>query len=470
MKKVDAVIKSVLERIKPSEDEIREVNELVKLLENAGNKVVMEAGGMAKVQGSIAHGTWIAGEKDVDLFLIFPSTVDRESLLDYCYKVAEEINASEVVEAYAEHPYVRAKLGDYTIDIVPCYKIADAKFKITSADRTPLHTEYVLKHIDDRLRDEIRLLKQFMKGIGVYGAEIKVRGFSGYLCELLIIHYGSFIDCIKDASNWRHKKIIDIEGYYKDFPEKLNVIFNEPLVVVDPVDSSRNVAASVSLENFYRFREASRAFLTDPSEKFFFPSEVTPLSPEDCLNKMSSRGTDFIVITCRRPNVVDDILWGQINKSVRALRNLLKTWKFNVVRIEADASDEKLYFIIELEHIRMPKIEIHKGPLVTIRIHSANFVRKYTTTAKDDVFSGPYIRGGRWYVERKRKYSDARVLLLDYLLNKLDSSGIASRIRRSIKKEFDMFVNEEIMSLYKNDSFFAKFFTHFLEKIEPWLR
>jgi tRNA nucleotidyltransferase (CCA-adding enzyme) len=31
-----------------------------------------------------------------------------------------------------------------------------------------------------------------MKGTGVYGAEAKVEGFSGYLTELLVINYGSF--------------------------------------------------------------------------------------------------------------------------------------------------------------------------------------------------------------------------------------------------------------------------------------
>ena len=31
-----------------------------------------------------------------------------------------------------------------------------------------------------------------MQGIGVYGAEIKVGGFSGYLCELLVMKYGGF--------------------------------------------------------------------------------------------------------------------------------------------------------------------------------------------------------------------------------------------------------------------------------------
>ena len=54
-----------------------------------------------------------------------------------------------------------------------------------------------------KLRDEVRVLKKFMKGIDTYGAEIKVGGFSGMLCETLILNYGSFEDTIKSASDWK---------------------------------------------------------------------------------------------------------------------------------------------------------------------------------------------------------------------------------------------------------------------------
>ncbi|MBS7613865.1 hypothetical protein KEJ48_06465, partial [Candidatus Bathyarchaeota archaeon] len=41
---------------------------------------------------------------------------------------------------------------------------------------------------------------KFAKGIGVYGADIKTGGFSGYLCELLIVSYGDFIKTVESAS------------------------------------------------------------------------------------------------------------------------------------------------------------------------------------------------------------------------------------------------------------------------------
>jgi tRNA adenylyltransferase (EC 2.7.7.25) len=50
----------------------------------------------------------------------------------------------------------------------------------------------VISNLHREQKDEVRLLKKFMKGIGVYGAEIKVKGFSGYVAELLVYFYDSF--------------------------------------------------------------------------------------------------------------------------------------------------------------------------------------------------------------------------------------------------------------------------------------
>ena len=37
-----------------------------------------------------------------------------------------------------------------------------------------------------------------------HGSEFKVGGFAGYLCELLIIHYGTFLNVLKYAADeWK---------------------------------------------------------------------------------------------------------------------------------------------------------------------------------------------------------------------------------------------------------------------------
>ncbi len=112
-----------------------------------------------------------------------------------------------------------------------------------------------------------------MQGTGVYGAEIKVGGFSGYLCELLIIKYGSFAETVEAFAHYSKRVIVDIESHYAGRQRELSLLFPEPLVIVDPVDKGRNVASAVQPEKLYSFVAASRAFLHKPDAIFLFPAE-----------------------------------------------------------------------------------------------------------------------------------------------------------------------------------------------------
>ncbi|WP_054857568.1 hypothetical protein [Vulcanisaeta sp. JCM 16159] len=138
---------------------------------------------------------------------------------------------------------------------------------LTAADRTPLHTEFIKSKLGQRNTD-VRLLKAFFKSVGIYGAEIKVQGFSGYVSELLVIHYGSFINVIKAISNWPIKHVfIDMTGTYneRDAVRK----FKSPVIIIDPVDPNRNAAASISRDVLSMAIAASREFLRNPRKEFF---------------------------------------------------------------------------------------------------------------------------------------------------------------------------------------------------------
>src|SRR5437016_12270614 len=171
---------------------------------------------------------------------------------------------------YAEHPYTRGWYGGFEVEIVPCYRITDASQRMSAVDRTPLHVDYVLGRVKDGQTDEIRLLKAWAEGIGVYGAEAKILGFSGYLCELLVLKYGTFRGVLEGSLAWRPGNVLEF-----DRPPART--FTEPLVVVDPVDPNRNVASAVGVEQMATFVHAARASLQAPGERFFFPRSLKPL-------------------------------------------------------------------------------------------------------------------------------------------------------------------------------------------------
>ena len=147
----------------------------------------------AELVGSIAKETYTHGKNDIDIFVLFPKTVSKGNVerigLEIGKSVAKLLNGRPE-KHYASHPYIRIDLGDKIIEIVPAYKTAPGEKIISAVDRTPHHTEYVKVNLKDP--KEVIKLKWFMKQIGIYGAETQIHGFSGYLCELLVIEYGSF--------------------------------------------------------------------------------------------------------------------------------------------------------------------------------------------------------------------------------------------------------------------------------------
>ena len=146
-----------------------------------------------RVEGSVAKDTWLSENPDIDIFMRLPTSIPRKNLGEVGLKIAKKAAEGYVqLERFAEHPYLEIVVEGYHADIVPCYDAKPGEWQ-SATDRTPYHTDYINRTSQLKaLRGEVRLLKAFMQGIGVYGAEIKVGGFSGYLCELLIMNYGSF--------------------------------------------------------------------------------------------------------------------------------------------------------------------------------------------------------------------------------------------------------------------------------------
>jgi tRNA nucleotidyltransferase (CCA-adding enzyme) len=275
---VERVCASVLKQVTPKDAERKKIDSLAKKLEEKVASAAKELGVKAKVrvEGSVAKNTWLSHEPDIDVFMRVSKSIPRDSLGEVCLRVARKATSgSKHIERFADHPYLEAFVEGIRVNIVPCYDIKQGKW-MSATDRTPFHSDYINEHLTEQMKTEVRLLKKFMKGIGLYGAEIKVGGFSGYLCELLVLHHKSFLNTIKAFVIYRHRMVIDIAGFYGDRQKELDLLFDEPLVVVDPVDKARNVASAVHSQRLYSFIAAAQEFLRKPSLGFFYPSKTVP--------------------------------------------------------------------------------------------------------------------------------------------------------------------------------------------------
>ncbi|RLG91190.1 MAG: CCA tRNA nucleotidyltransferase [Candidatus Hecatellales archaeon] len=424
----------------------------------------------ASVEGSVAKDTWLGSEVDIDIFMLIPEEVEKEKIFSVYMDVAREsVREYGWIERYAEHPYVEAVVdGGIKINIVPCYKVKPPNWK-TATDRTPYHTQYIKTHLKEEQKNEVRILKRFMKGIKVYGADIKTGGFSGYLTELLIIRYGNFIETLKSVSKWRIGETIDIENHYGGEIGEIKKLFTEPLILIDPADKNRNVAAAVRLEKLNIFRVASKLFLKKPSLKFFYPPKIKPPNPENMEKLLDERPSNLLFLKLGRVEAVPDVLWGQIYKTSKAIKNLLEKNDFKVLRVSA-WSDEKenSVLVFELENLKLENIKKHYGPPVSSS-EEENFVGKYLGSQR--TVSGPYVEDGRWVVLIKRKYLDAKRLLEEKLgRGKFGRDfGVAGRVSEALRRGFNIFVDGEIIPFYRENVSFASFLAEFLRGKPSWL-
>ena len=393
--------------------------------------------------GSAARGTWLAQDHDLDIFLGVPEKGDLGEAMNLA-----RLAAPEHEERYAEHPYVHARMDGFEVDLVPCYLVDDASQLKSAVDRTPFHNRYVVSRIAG-LEDEVLLLKQFLKGIGVYGSELKTGGFSGYLAELLVILYRSFPAVLRAASLWRPKALLELEG-------KGTKLHDEPLTVVDPVDPNRNVAAALTLDKMLLFSAAARSFLARPRLDFFFPPEHEPFSDEKVQSRMDARGTMPIILQFQAPDVVEDVLYPQLRKAEESIQALLTRNGFLILRSDVLAYRDRAVMLFEMEVWELSRACCRAGPPVWEEEHAARFL-----AAHPHPLAGPYVREGKVVVEESRKYTRAQ----DLLAAELEGLSLGKHLSGAIRRGHTIYAGQEILKI--RDREFRIFLAQYLEFRAP---
>ncbi len=466
--KVREVLEEVLKKIRPTLEQRKKFNSLSNKILEVTNQRASKYRGKAIIAGSLTRDTWLPSKNEFDVFVIFPKQVSEEDLekygLEIGKKVIEDLGGSWRIE-YAQHPYVRGSINDIEVDIVPCFEVESGEEIQSAVDRTPFHVKYLDKKLPRQLSDDVRLLKAFLKANEIYGADAKTEGFSGYICELLIINYGRFIDVLQAVDRWLPKEIIDIENYWdeKDYKKLRKNFMDETLIIIDPVDRNRNAAAAVSAENFYKLKKVAREFLEEPKVEMFFKKPVQPLTEKELKLQLQNRGTELILIKFGRPDVVPDILWPQLRRAVKRLEGIMHEYEFQVHRSDC-WSDEKdsCVILLEMEISKMPLIDEKIGPYVWKEDNAKDFIKKYDGIA----INGPYIRDNTWRAEVKRQWKSAIGKLKDSLSDKeeiLEAKGLPNYVASEIVEGFEILENEKISELLK-DKEFGVFLRKYFEK------
>jgi tRNA nucleotidyltransferase (CCA-adding enzyme) len=441
----------VLKKITPDAAEKKQIESVIKTLKKQVTKEIKKAKVpiTLKLVGSIAKDTYLRTSVDIDLFLVFPAAVTRETLQEKALAIGRAILEKQE-ECFAEHPYVRGVFQGYKTELVPCYKIEFASQKLSAVDRTPLHTRFVKKYLNESQKKEVRLFKQFLKGINCYGAEAEIEGFSGYLCEIMIIKYKTFQQLVDNVQNWHHGEILALEE--GTFPN-----FETPLTFIDPVDSERNVASALSKEKFELFITACKEYIKKPRLTFFFPNQLQPWSLEKIKKTI---GTNvFVGVKLPKPEIIAENLYPQVRKAVRSIREVCERYEFTIFDATFSIEKADVYIVLHPKTMTLPKTVLHAGPPVILKKNAEEFIQKWynnpRTTRK------PFEKNKRLYVEIKRDYIDIQNLLKDQIK------------QISLGKHIDLMIRKGFMIMNHTDLITENlrlFWTMYLDKQMTWER
>ncbi|MCD6227058.1 CCA tRNA nucleotidyltransferase [Candidatus Micrarchaeota archaeon] len=412
-----SIFSKVLKRVKPTLSEEKRnkkvFNEIITRLKKVINDDIE-----IELVGSFAKGTHVRNKREFDIFLLFPKKYTKKEISELCITWGREV-FSDTLVAYAQHPYLRVKYKGFSIDLVPAYHIKNASERATAVDRSPFHTKYINNRLTKKQKDEVRILKQFLKGLNIYGAELRVEGFSGYLAELLIVRYKSILTLFKEASDWQFPVIIDIENHGTS--DK----FSDPFIMIDPVDPNRNVAAVVSTTSLARFIFYARLFLRKPSTTFFFPRKPR-IDKSKLKTIIRKRNTKVYVYEFDAPDVIEDILWPQLKKTTYSIKRKLESMEYRIFGFYYWSDNVKCVIMFELYHDKLPDIVRLVGPSITRKHDVDKFMDKHKTAVDMQIVHD------RITAIKKRRFTS-----FDHAFNHIitdKSTGLPDRFRKLIKK------------------------------------
>ena len=419
------IISKISKDVVPSKTITKSKKEISKLAYELVKKEIEQFSEVIGVEfgGSFAKDTWLSKDADIDVFIKFKKSTSEEKFERISKKIGfESLSAYSPYVRYSEHPYVEAKIKDTKINVVPFYDVKSGEWK-SAADRSPFHAKFMKKSLTAKMRNEVRVLKTFLKANGIYGAEIAKQGFSGYVSEVLILNFGSFENVIKAMSDIKENQIIG----------KTSENFETSIIIIDPVDSSRNLAAAISDENLGKLALICRAFKEKPSTEFFKTQK----------SKVSKKHWENLLVVkfnfkMRSP----DIIWGQIKKATVSLSTQLELNGFSVLRSKPYTDQKKeAYLFFLLESMKIPQTYSKIGPEFFRGASSRSFISKNIQNTEL-----MWIGNNKKIISlEKRKHVDASKFTSKFLKTNIQT-GIPKGLQNDFKKGFKVSIGYKNLS------------------------
>ena len=447
-REMDKITSTVLEFIQPSYKDVQKVKAIEKEIRDEIKSYKIPQIVDVKTGGSFAKDTNLKKDMDIDIFILIDKNVNEQDFeriaLDIGFKALKKYNP---ITRYSEHPYVEgfANISNSNneqirLNIVPCYNVEKGLWK-SAADRSQYHTEYMQKMLKSDQKNQIRILKAFLKGIGIYGAELSTAGFSGYVTEVLVLKYGNFKNVIKHIASLNKKgEIISLENISN---EQIYEKFQSPVIIIDPIDPNRNLGTAISPESLSRFIFSARTFLSSPSINFFNVNKKKYIKNfENELDNVEQMLPNILVLEFKYRIRSPDIIWGQLKKLTKSIARQFNDNEFTTIKNECyidNTNSAKLFFL--LNFIKLSPFVEKSGPSIFMEKEVIQFVKK--NKEKSTIL---WIREDmKLSCLRKRKIIDA-IQFLDHSIKngKGSSIGIPKGLVNDLDKGFKIYTIDKV--------------------------
>ncbi|HIJ11797.1 TPA: CCA tRNA nucleotidyltransferase [Candidatus Woesearchaeota archaeon] len=365
-------MKQILQDIVPTKQECEEFTKVA----DAVIKKIKIKDADAILGGSGAKDTWLATSHDIDIFVQFARKYEDKSISDILEKVLKKA-FTKIERLHGSRDYFQLFYKGYTIELVPIIKITKAENACNITDVSPLHATWVNKQ-SMKVKNEIRLAKQFCKANKLYGAESYIAGFSGYIIEILIVYYGSFEKLLRASLQWKPQLVVDVEKHYKNRKMALFHLnkskTQSPLIIIDPVDKGRNAAAALGAVKLREFTKLAKKYLQTKDLSYFTEKKVTK---EMIIQKKGKQHLTLMTITPQDGK--RDVIGMKLRKTFEYIEKSLAPFALLKAGWEWNPGEDALLYYYTKKDMQSSSI-VRKGPPLKMKVQVTNFKKKNKDT------------------------------------------------------------------------------------------
>ncbi len=423
----------LLKHLRPTSEEVERADQCFTRIREAiqhcvnGNQLKIS---FIRLEGSAGlKQTQLRNSRELDIFIGLPQQLlidefdsphpTKNAIREFlhnlvrnvAFKAAELAGCQNISITHAEHPYVRAVLDNHQVDLVFCFNLSleyiSKHGPITAVDRTVHHSRFVSEHLSSSQRDDIRLLKAFFQSGFVYGDTSPVgrSGFTGFSAEILMYHVQNLVNALEKLN----KLPLETLDYFGRSASELRTKFHgDYLIIIDPTDPNRNLAASISKRAHNYARHLANQLLSNPTPQYFIPRNIPVLS----LKEEKTLADNYLIITYEdntgwHYTKTRDKLYKYFNNLCSFLSHETTGEKrFGLCLFEEVFFDNSFAIALHIERPLLEPTFLRVGPPSELNEAVRQFRIKHPNAIIED---------GRYFVDIQRAFTKAEEAVKHYL-------------------------------------------------------